>query len=500
LLLTVMSCGGSTGERPIDIPPPDAESEPVESKSPTSPNETILSILDKLPPELEPHLEPWTGDLDGMLERGLIRILTAHNPMLYTLDGARQRGIVYEAASLFERALNQRFKRGLLKVSVIIIPLRRDRLLPALVEGLGDLVAANLTITPPRLEQVDFSIPVLSDVSEIVVSGPSAPSIENLSDLAGRKLTLRESSSYWTSVERLNEELEEQGLAAVRLSAADPHLEDHDLLEMVNAGLLDLTVVDSHKARFWAKVLDRIVLHSSLTVREGGAIGWAIRKESPQLREVVNDFVEIHRKGTLMGNILFKRYLEDTSWVTNAYDRAGRDRLEQISPLVRKYARQYDFDWLLLVAQGFQESGLDQTRRSRAGAIGLMQVLPGTARQVGIDGIEQLDNNLHAGTKYLRHLVDHYFADGRLDAVQQHHFALAAYNAGPTRIRRLRQEASEKHLDPDIWFDNVEVIVARRVGSETVQYVRNIRKYFFAYKLLLAPPESLPPLPPPPSN
>ncbi len=485
VVLAALACGD---------PAPRDDSGVVESDSPTPENDvaeppepapSTLSHLDELPPELEQLMEPWTGDLDGMVERRMIRFVTVHNPMLYHLNGPKQGGIVYEAAAEFEKTLNRELGRRRLKVNVVIVPCPRDQILHALMKGRGDIVAANLTITPERLEQVDFSTPVMSDVSEIVVSGSASPPLASLEDLAGRELHLRPSSSYWPSVQRLNETFRSAGKPPIRLSAVEPYLEDHDLLEMVNAGLLPFTIVDSHKARFWSRVFERIVVHPDLSVRTGGQIAWAFRKNSPQLREVVDKFVREHRKGTLFGNIVYKRYLEDTSWLRNVSEGQGRDRLIEMSPLFRKYSERYGFDWRLVAAQAYQESALDQSRRSRAGAVGVMQLLPSTAAYVGVSDIDQLENNIHAGVKYLRYLVDRYFEDESLGLRDQHLLALAAYNAGPTRIKRLRGETARKGLDPNVWFDNVEVVVARNVGSETVRYVSNIIKYYVAYGLLI---------------
>ena len=480
-LLSLFGCGSpptpETPSSPVDAVPPIA-SEPTEKPAP-------LSGLDELPLEIERLMAPWSGDLDGMAERRVVRILTVHNPMLYHLNGARQAGLVYEAATEFEKALNRKLGRKRLKIVVLIIPVERDQLLPRLIDGHGDIVAANLTITSERLEQVDFSTPALSNVSEVVVTGPDAPLLGSIEDLAGREVSLRPSSSYWSSMERLNETLRATGKPAVKLTPIHSYLEDHDLLEMVNAGLLPWTIVDSHKAKFWAQVLKRISVRSDLTVRDGGQIGWAFRKDSPRLREVVDEFVRKHRKGTLFGNVIYKRYLEDTAWLEGAMQGADRNRMRETSPYFRRFSSQYNFDWRLVAAQAYQESALKQDLRSHAGAIGVMQLMPIAAKQVGISDIDVLENNIHAGVKYMRYIVDHYLDDDSLDPTEQHLLALAAYNAGPTRIKRLRALTESKGLDPNVWFDNVEIVVARNVGIEPVRYVSNIVKFYVAYGALI---------------
>jgi membrane-bound lytic murein transglycosylase MltF len=444
----------------------------------------VLSVLDELPEEIDRMLEPWQGDLDAMIERRVIRIVTVFNPMLYFLDGPRQRGAVYEAAAEFEKLLNRKLQRRRLKVNVILIPVTRDDLIRALVEGRGDIAAANLTITPERLEQVDFTQPVLRDVSEVLVTGPTAPGIDTLEELSGQELHLRRSSSYWSSVETLSRRLVDAGRSPVRMVSSSEWVEDNGLLELVNSGVLPMTVVDAHKARFWSQFFRQVEVREDLALRTGGEIAWAFRKNSPQLKQELDGFVRKHRKGTLFGNILFKRYLEENEWVHNALDPADQLRFNDMSDLFRKYGEQYGLDWLLVAAQAYQESRLDQKLSSRAGAVGVMQVLPATARQMGINDLHDLESNVHAGVKYMHHLMETYFADMPLDPRQRELMALAAYNAGPGRIRRLRRLAESAGLDPDVWFQNVEVLAARHVGAEPVRYVSNITKYYLTYKLL----------------
>ena len=176
------------------------------------------------------------------------------------------------------------------------------------MEGRGDIAAANLTITDERGQVVDFSDPIGKGVNEIVVTGPASPPIQSVQDLAGQEVFVRQSSSYHESLGRLNTELERAGKPAVRLRLAPETLEDEDLLEMVNAGLVRFIVVDSHKAEFWAQIFPEIRLHPEAAVRTGGAIGWAFRKDSPKLREAVNRFIAGNKQGTTLGNQIFNKY------------------------------------------------------------------------------------------------------------------------------------------------------------------------------------------------
>ncbi len=414
-------------------------------------------------------------------------MLVVYNQLLYFLDGATQRGTSVDAARLLEDYINEKYKLKTRKLSVVLIPVTRENLLPALIEGVGDIAAANLTITPARQQQVDFSDPFATGVSEIIVTGPTAPELGSLADLAGQPIHVRKSSSYFSSLQHLNAQLKENQLAPIEVIETEEYLEDSDLLEMVNAGLLPMAVVDDHKAKFWAGIFDNITAREDLVLTTGGSIAWAFRKQSPTLEKVINEFVKEYKKGSLHGNMILNRYLRDNKWAKNSLGDEELKQFHETADLFQRYAGEYDFDWLMLVSLGFQESGLDQNVKSAAGAIGIMQVLPSTAADpnVGIPDIEIIDNNIHAGTKYLRFLRDRYFSDPEIDDLNQTLLSFAAYNAGPGRLSELRKETEESGLDPDVWFGNVEHIVAKRVGRETVQYVSNIYKYYIAYSLLV---------------
>ncbi len=428
--------------------------------------------------------ETFTSDLSGMRETRVLRALVVPNKTNYFFDGAVQRGISYEALQKFEEHLNVGSAHHE-KLHILYIPVRRDQLIPALVEGRGDLAVANLTINEERAARVDFSTPLMKNVKELIVTHSSTPELNALEDLAGRQVHVRRSSSYYPSLVKLNGELRASGLPYMQLVIADEKLEDEDLLEMVNAGLIPAIAIDSHTADFWEQVFANIRAQRKLVLADGGEIAWAFRKNSPELEQAVNEFVRGIRKGTLLGNILLKRYLKNTSYVTNALASKEMKKFEATSELFRSYANQYEFDWLMLIAQGYQESRLDQSTRSHAGAVGIMQLLPSTAadKNVAIDDIHQVENNIHAGAKYMRFLRNRYFSDSDMDEMEQTLFSFAAYNAGPARITKLRSEAAKLGLDPDLWFDNVEVVAAKRIGRETVQYVANIYKYWAAYKL-----------------
>ena len=428
----------------------------------------------------------WTGDFDGMVKRRLIRALVTYSKTNYFLDGFKTRGVTHELLKEFEKYLNKKLKSKHLKIHVLAIPVARNQLIPALLEGRGDIAAAALTISPDREEQADFADALYKGVNEIVVCGPGVPKPSSIKDLSGKEIYVRRSSSYWESLSRLNKDLEKAGKPPVKLKPADEYLEDEDLLEMVNAGLVPMVVADDYLARFWSGIFKDIILCPHIAVNTGGEIAWMIRKKSPKLKEVINGFIRGHKKGTLLGNILFNRYLKKTNWVRNSLTAEEMERFKTAVPFFRKYAGKYGFDWLRIAAIGYQESKIDQSKRSPAGAVGVMQLLPSTAsgKPINISRIEEIGDNIHAGVKYLRWIYQRYFENEDMDELNKNLFSIASYNAGPARIQKLRKEASRMGLDPNIWFRNVEVVAAKRIGRETVQYVSNIYKYYIAYRLI----------------
>lgn len=443
--------------------------------------------VEKLNEDLNERLAiKFTGDYPEMQKRRAIRVLVPYSKTFYFLDGAEQKGVTYEILKEFEKFMNKELQTKHLKMHLVIVPTTRDRLIPGLVEGLGDIAAGNLTITENRLKDVDFADPVAKGVDEIVVTSKEGDTVKTLDDLSGKSIHVRKSSSYYESLTRLNQKFKKESKAPIDIVLASKYFEDEDLLEMVNAGLIPMVVVDNFKANFWAKIFPDIVLHNDIKVNTGGEIAWAIRKNCPELEKVINRFVKGHKKGTLFGNVIFNRYFKDTTFAKNSLAEKDRERFTKTMELFKKYGEQYNFDWLMLAALAYQESTIDQSKRSHAGAIGVMQILPSTAKDknVGIPGIEKIEPNIHAGTKYIRFMVDRYFDDPQMDDLNKGLFAFASYNAGPAKVAKLRKEAAKSGLDPNVWFRNVEVIAAKRIGRETVQYVSNIFKYYTAYKLL----------------
>src|SRR4051794_27570808 len=443
------------------------------------------SPLDGLPEAVRLVMDkPFSGDFDEMVKRRAIRVGVTFNRTHYFIDKGQERGLTYEALKSFENDLNTDLKTGNLKVHVVIVPMSRDQLQPALASGKVDMVAAMVTVRPELEALAAFSEPTRTNVSQVVVTGPGAPSIATVDDLAGQYVFVRKASAYHDTLTALNQQLKARGKPVVIIDEAPDVLEDDDILEMVNAGLAPITVVDDYLAKFWTQVFTGITVHTDVAVRTGGRLAVAFRKESPKLREVLNAWLREHQKGDAFRNTIERRYLQSVKYVKNAAADAERQKLAAVGEIFKKYGAEYNIDYLLMAAQGYQESTLDQDVKSPVGAVGVMQVMPPTGKELNVGNISQVDANIHAGVKYMRFMMDQYFKDEPMDDLNKGLMTFAAYNAGPGRLKQLRRETAARGLDPNVWFGNVERVASERIGRETVTYVSNIYKYYITYHLI----------------
>ena len=478
-LLCLTGAASCSGRQEPAAPPATTQA------APGAPNPETASPYEALPEAFRLMVDkPFSGDFDEMVKRRMIRVAVTFNRTHYFIDKGQERGITYESLKLFENDLNADLKTGNLKLHVVIVPIPRHELYPALVSGKVDMIAAMVTVTPERETLVSFSEPTRTNVSEIVVSGPGAPPIATVDDLAGQEVFVRKGSIYEESLIKLNEQLKARGKPPAVFVEAPAVLEDDDVLEMVNAGLAPITIVDDYLAEFWSKVFTDMKVHRDIAVRSGGILAVAFRKDNPRLREAVNTWIRKHGQGDAFRNVIERRYLENTKYVKNAAADAERQKFRAVIELFRKYGAQYDLDYLLMAAQGYQESTLDQKVKSPVGAIGVMQVMPPTAKELKVGDVTKVDANIHAGVKYMRFMMDQYFKDEPMDDLNKGLMTFASYNAGPGRIRQLRSEAEKRGLDPNVWFGNVERVASERIGRETVTYVSNIYKYYITYRLL----------------
>jgi len=431
----------------------------------------------------------WTGDFDKLLERRMIRVYAPFSRSLFFSDKGRERGLAAELVRDWERYLNFKYAKQLGKrpLTIYIAPATRDKLLPDLADGLADVAIGNLTVTDERLKLVDF---VPGDegrktISEVAVTGPKSPELKTVDDLSGKRVHVRKASSYFESLEKLNERLRKDKKPPVTLITVSDSLEDEDLMEMLDAGLIELLVVDDWKARMWAQVLPKITVRDDLVLRADAKTGWAIRKDSPKLKAEIDDFF---RNWAMKQGVMAYRmgqYMRKVKELKDPTASAEYQRFRATLGLFEKYGKKYGFDPLMLAAQGYQESQLNQQAKSHVGAVGIMQLMPETGEQMRVGDIHVAEANIHAGAKYMDKLMEDFFPDAHFSEGNRPLFAFASYNCGPGNVAKCRREAAKLGLDPDKWFNNVEIVVAKKIGTETTTYVRNIYKYYVAYRLTL---------------
>ena len=428
-----------------------------------------------------------TSDLDGMVKRRQIRALVILNPIGFFYDKGQPRGAMYEALEEFQKFANQKLKTGKLPVKVTFIPMRADQVQKALADGIGDIIAHGVVVTPEREKLVAFSTPMVTDVKQIIVTGPKSSAVSTLEDLGGKEVYVNPITTYYHNLQAVNDTLKKSGKPPIVIKSADKNLTDDDLVQMVNAELIPATVTTQQRADLWSKVLPDIHPHPELTIASGQSLAWAMRKNNPQLKQLVDEFLTTHAAGSSFGNTLLRRYLQNTKWIKKSTSSAEMKKFQTNVALFKQYANEYDFDFLMIAAQTYQKSLIDQSKRNPSGAVGIMQVIPkyAAAPPINIPNVGTAETNIHAGVKMLRNIDDTYFNDPKIDRLNKTLFVFASYNAGPNRIARLRKQAPALGLDPNVWFGNVELVAAKDIGQETVTYVSNIYKYYVAYTLAL---------------
>lgn len=431
--------------------------------------------------------EIYTDDLSKLKQRKIIRALVVPGRTDFYIKDGKISGLMVKLLDYYEQELNKGIKKEDQKTRIVYIPVDFDNLIPALVAGKGDIAASLLTITDKRKKLVDFTSGHSLSVNElIVVNRNSDINLSNIKDLAGRSIYVVKGSSYIEHLHQLNAELANKKLKTIKIIEAPAYLTSEDILEMLNAGAIDITVIDDFKANLWAKVLPNIEVRDDLIVNSSGSIGWAIRKNNPELKKNLEASAQKVKKGTLLGNIMFNQYYGRDQKLENLKLAEERKKYKKHVDLFKKYGDQYEIDHFKLIAQGYQESTLNHDQVSHRGAVGIMQLLPSTAadKNVAIKDIGKLENNIHAGAKYMNFLRTRYFSSPDIAPEDQIFFSWAAYNAGPANVRKMRNLAEEMGLNKNIWFKNVEIAAGRLIGTETVRYVANIYKYYSTYLLL----------------
>lgn len=434
------------------------------------------------PPQLLQVLPTWTGDLPAIRERHRVRALVVSGPTNFFIDSqGRTRGYMYDLCKIYEKELDHKRAKRELPLTLTFVPVFFDEILQDLVDGKGDFIAHTLTITPERLTKVAFTEPLITDVREVLVTRKEDRELSRMEDFAGRQIHVVKGSSQVAHLKTLNVIFARQNLPPVNIVEAAATQGAEHLLEVLAAGIVDNVICDDFVARLWIKVFPNLKIHEAFPLSAGNSIAWAVRKDNPQLLESLNRTIAKLKQDSAAFERRFASYYKDARKLSDPF----RDKVKgPILEHFKTYATDYRFDWLQSLAQGFQESGLDNSARSPMGAVGIMQVLPSTGKDMGFKEVFSVNNNIHAGIKYMSQVRDRFDEPG-MTRENRFLFSLAAYNAGPNRIQKLRERAAQEGLDPNIWFGNVERLALRTIGMETVTYVRNINNYYIAYRLSL---------------
>ncbi len=466
--------------------------------APSQHKRVLVTEVKPKPPAPEPsrvdrNPSPWTGDLDGMKDRQIIRILVPYSKTLFFYDKNKEMGVVHDLGVSLEKWANQQSspEPGQKGLKVVFVPVPEERLLSDLMAGLGDMAAGGLSIGEDGQGKIDFGGSLAPDSGAVIITRKRGDPVGTLDDLSGREVVIHRSNASYEPLRAFSGRLEAQGRRPIRLIAAPEDLQDEDLLQMVSGGLVNIAVVDGYVAAFWSKIVPGVVVNGDLLDRGGTALGWAVRKDSPELRRLLEGFTARGQGEAFAGGASLRKYLGETALPTNATAQNEIEKFNQAIDMFKKYGDAYDFDHLMMLALGYQESRLNQQARNPYGPVGMMQMTPTTAATsaVAIKGIEKdAARNVEAAAKYLRYIADSYLDDPNISQMNRTLMAFVGYNVGPKNLEIIRDAAVKRGLDPNIWFQNVELAAAQTMGRKTVEYVSNIYKYYTAYRITVGDP------------
>jgi len=427
------------------------------------------------------HVSIFTDDLDVIKKRKTLRVITRNNAASYFLWRGELLGFEYELVKAFAHQHN-------LRLEIISAP-SHEAQIPMLLEGKGDIIASFLTVTDKRKDLGVVFSHAHHKASEIIVTRADDNSIETVDDLAGRSIYVRQSSAYWESLQKL------QDLGhKFKLLAAPENMETEEIIAQVASGKYDLTLADNHLLDI--ELTWRNDIQATLVLGDVRENAWAMRNNNPLLVSAVNKFIKKQYR-SLFYNITYQKYFKNAHKIkkyrNQRIDLNPDGTLSPYDILAKKYAQKFDFDWRLIVAQMYQESRFNPKAKSWVGAQGLMQVMPRTAKEMGISNLKQPEAGIKAGVQYLDWVRDRFEAE--LNVKDRMWFTLAAYNAGQGHVKDARRLARQQGLNPNKWFDNVEkamLLLSKKKfyrkarhgyvrGSEPVNYVRDIRSRYRAY-------------------
>ncbi|SDW54040.1 Membrane-bound lytic murein transglycosylase MltF [Pseudomonas syringae] len=388
-------------------------------------------------------------------------------------------GVEYHRLQAFEQYLNSHARDGQ-KVTFKIIPKAKNQLLTALQRGEGDLIAPGELLDASAAKGIQATAPIIHDVPLVLVGVRGQRSLRRVDQLSGRTLSLPTGSAADEALHQVNRQLELRKLAPVKIDWVDPSLAVEDVLEMVQAGIYPMTLVEQPIAERWAKVMPRLRIDRGLTLQTQGDISWFVSDKAPVLRASADDFLKGY-KPSAQQDLAFEKAYKNTYQVNNPLVRNNLQRLEQLRPMLQRHADAQGMDWLDLAALAFKESKLDPSAKGSGGATGLLQITPSAAKRVGVASIQSADDNVRAGSRYMALIQRKYFASNKVNERERMAFVMAAYNLGPERVQGMREEARRRGLNPNQWFFQTERVAMEQGGANVVAFVNSVNKYYLAF-------------------
>nr|WP_257604593.1 transglycosylase SLT domain-containing protein [Pseudomonas fluorescens] len=388
-------------------------------------------------------------------------------------------GVEHPRLRALEHYLNARLPDSK-HIRVKVIPRAKEQLLAALQRGEGDLAAPGELLDPTSLRGLSASAPLMAPVSLTLVGRKGERGFARVEQLSGRTIALTTASAAGPVLEEINRKLVQRKRAPVKVEWVDPTLAVEDVLEMVQAGIYHLTVVEQPIAQRWSRVMPRLRLNTRLQLAPPDAMHWYVRRDASVLLVTVDQFLKSYRAPANQ-DAAFERIYRRQYRVHNPLARIERKRLESVRPVLQKHAAAQQMDWLNLAALAYKESTLNPKARGMGGAHGLMQMTPAAARRVGVSNTGNVDGNVQASARYLALIRRKFFASPQLNERERMAFILAAYNLGPERVQAMRAEARRRGLNSNQWFFQTERIAMEQVGMGPVNYVNSVNKYFLAF-------------------
>ncbi len=435
---------------------------------------TACNKQDKVTSTAVPYnIEPVHYDLKEIKEAGVLRVITTYSPTRYFLYKGRTMGFEYEIFSRLAENLDVKLE--------IIIAKNVDSVIPMLNRGEGDIIAVGYTITRNRKEEVNFTDPYIITHQSLVQKKPDnwrKMSVHNIKkqlvtdviDLLHDTVSVRQNSSYYMRLKELSNELGD----TIYINVLPGEITDEETIELVSDGKIKYSVIDNNLAAIHKSHFPNIDVNTPISLSQ--RIAWAVRKNSPELLETINKGLKSIKKKPDY-NVIYNKYFNNRSQfrkrMRSEYYTGSTGKISKYDDLVKKYSRNLGWDWRLVKALIYQESMFDNHNKAWSGAEGLMQLMPSTAKELGVENIKDPEQNIKAGTRYLRRMYDYW--EGIPDSIQRIKFAMASYNSGYSHVKDAQSLAKKYNKDTLTWDDNVDFYILNL--SKPKYYNDNVVKY-----------------------